>query len=156
MRYCSWQEDAPADRCPLPPPLPPYGTSVLVVDATVVVVALADDGPDGDRARARLSGERLAAPELVDLEVTAVLRRQVTTGAVDLRRAGLALNDLAALPLQRAPHRDLVTRCWALRDNLTPHEAAYVALAEALRADLLTGDRRLARAPGPRCRVEVL
>jgi predicted nucleic acid-binding protein len=31
-----------------------------------------------------------------------------------------------------------------------------VALAEALDATLLTGDGRLARAPGPTCRVEVL
>ena len=36
------------------------------------------------------------------------------------------------------------------------HHAAYVALAEALSATLLTADARLARAPGPRCPVEVL
>ena len=129
---------------------------MLVVDASVIVVALADDGADGDRARTRLFGERLAAPEIIDLEVTSVLRRQIAAGEVDARRAGMALDDLAALPLRRAPHRHLVTRCWALRDNLTPYDAAYVALAEALGAELLTGDRRLARAPGPRCRIEVL
>jgi predicted nucleic acid-binding protein len=129
---------------------------VLVVDASVIVTALADDGPDGDRARTRLSGERLAAPELLDLEVASVLRRQVATGAVDLRRAAMALDDLAALPLLRAPHRELVARCWTLRDNFTPYDAVYVALAEALHADLLTADRRLAKAPGSRCRIEVL
>jgi len=129
---------------------------VLVVDASVLVVALADDGPDGDRARARLQGERLSAPELVDLEVTSVLRRQVAAGAVSARRASMAIQDLVALPLQRARHRDLLARCWELRENLTIYDAAYVALAEALQADLLTGDRRLARAPGPRCRIETL
>jgi predicted nucleic acid-binding protein len=129
---------------------------VLVVDASVVVAALADDGPNGDQARARLRGERLAAPELVDLEVASVLRRQVRTGAVDQRRAALALNDLTALPLRRAPHRVLVSRCWELRDNLTIYDAAYVALAEMLAADLLTGDTRLANAPRIRCRIEVL
>jgi predicted nucleic acid-binding protein len=129
---------------------------VLVVDASVLAVALADDGPDGDQARARLRGERLSAPELVDLEVASVLRRQAAAGAVDNRRAALALADLAALPLQRAPHRALLTRCWELRENLTIYDAAYVALAEALGVDLLTGDRRLGRAPGPRCRIEVL
>ena len=36
-----------------------------------------------------------------------------------------------------------------LRDNLTIYDAAYMALAEAMDATLLTGDRRLARAPGP-------
>lgn len=107
-------------------------------------------------AVAILRGEQLAAPGLVDLEVASVLRRQATTGAVDVRRANLALHDLAALPLQRARHRDLLTRCWALKDNLTPYDAAYVALAEVLHVELLTGDRRLARAPGPRCRIEVL
>ena len=129
---------------------------MLVVDASVVVAALADDGPDGDQARARLRGERLVAPELVDLEVASVLRRQVRVSAIDARRANLALSDLAALPVQRAPHRPLLSRCWELRENLTIYDAAYVALAEALEADLLTGDARLAKAPGIRCRVEVL
>jgi predicted nucleic acid-binding protein len=129
---------------------------VIVVDASVLATALGDDGPDGDRARARLRGERLSAPELVDLEVASVLRRQVQGGAVDSRRAALALADLAALPLRRAPHRPLLVRCWELRDNLTVYDASYVALAEALDVTLLTGDGRLARAPGPRCRVEML
>jgi len=129
---------------------------VIVVDASVLAVALADDGPDGDRARVRLRGERLTAPELLDLEVASVLRRQAREGAIDARRAALALADLAALPLQRAPHRSLLTRCWELRDNLTIYDAAYVALAEALHASLLTGDKRLARATGPRCHIEVL
>jgi predicted nucleic acid-binding protein len=130
--------------------------TVLVVDATVLVTALADDGADGDRARARLRGEHLAMPELADLEVTSVLRRQLRAGTIDARRAGLALDDLAALPAQRAPHRPLLARCWELRDNLTVYDAAYVALAEALQAALLTGDQRLAQAPVPRCRIEVL
>jgi predicted nucleic acid-binding protein len=129
---------------------------VIVTDASVLVVALADDGPDGDRARARLAGERLAVPELADLEVASVLRRQLRSGALDARRAGLALADLAALPARRAPHRPLLPRCWELRENLTIYDAAYVALAEALDATLLTGDGQLARAPGPTCRVEVL
>jgi len=85
-----------------------------------------------------------------------VLRRQVQGGEVDIRRAALALTDLAAMPLRRAPHRPLLARCWELRDNLTIYYASYVALAEALDVTLLTGDGRLARAPGPRCRVEML
>ena len=94
-------------------------------------------------------------PELADLEVVSVLRRQVRAGAVDARRAGLALDDLAALRAQWAPHRPLLARCWELRDNLTVYDAAYVALAEAMHATLLTGDRRLARATGPQCPIEV-
>lgn len=129
---------------------------MLVVDASVLAVALADDGVDGDAARDRLRGEDLAAPELLDLEVASVLRGQMMAGTLDSRRAGLALDDLDALPLKRAPHLPLLQRSWDLRENLTIYDAAYVALAEALEAPLLTGDRRLARAPGPRCRIEVL
>jgi predicted nucleic acid-binding protein len=129
---------------------------VIVVDASVLAVALADDGRDGDHARARLRAEQLTAPGLVDLEVASVWRRQIRDGAVDVRRAALALADLAALPLRRAAHQPLLARCWELRDNLTIYDASYVALAEALEVTLLTGDGRLARSTGPRCLIEVL
>jgi predicted nucleic acid-binding protein len=129
---------------------------VLVVDASVIATALGDDGRDGDRARTRLRGETLTAPELLDLEAASVLRRQVAFGALPARRAELALADLDALPLQRVQHRFLLRRCWQLRDNFSIYDAAYVALAETIGSDLLTGDGKLARAPGPRCRVEVL
>jgi predicted nucleic acid-binding protein len=129
---------------------------VIAVDASVLAVALGDDGPDGDQARARLRGERLTAPELVDLEVTSVWRRQAREGAMDCRRVALALADLTALPLRRAPHRPLLARCWELRSNLTIYDASYVALAEALDVTLITGDGRLARATGPQCPIEVL
>ncbi len=129
---------------------------MLVVDASVLVVALADDGPEGDAARTRLRGESLAAPALVDLEVASVLRRQNRVGILDDRRAEMALADLEAIPMDRAPHRPLLARCWELRNNLTTYDAAYVALAEALDATLLTGDRRLAQAAGPTCTMELL
>lgn len=129
---------------------------MLVVDASVLAVALADDASDGDAARDRLRDESLAAPELIDLEVASVLRGQLIAGAIDARRADLALRDLEQMPLQRASHRALLRRCWELRDNLTTYDASYVALAEALEVPLLTGDQRVARAPGPRCRIEVL
>ncbi len=129
---------------------------MIVADASVLAVALGDDGPDGDHARARLRGERLTAPELIDLEVISVWRRQIRGGALEARRAGLALADLAALPLRRAAHRPLLARCWELRDNLTVYDASYVALAEALDVTLLTGDWRLSRAAGSGCHIEVL
>jgi predicted nucleic acid-binding protein len=129
---------------------------VIVVDASVLAVALLDDGTDGSRARARLRGEQLAAPSLIDLEVTSVWRGLVRGGHLDPERASLALDDLSDLPLDRADHAPLLGRCWELRDNLTVYDAAYVALAEALDTTLVTGDRRLARATGPRCTIEVL
>lgn len=129
---------------------------MIVVDASVVVTALADDGPDGDRVRARLRGERLAAPEVLDLEVTSVLRRLAGTGSLAERRAVLALDDLRSLRIARAPHVRLLARCWELRHNLTVYDAAYVALAELTSSTLLTGDTRLATAPGKLCTVEVV
>lgn len=127
-----------------------------VVDASVLITALADDGPDGERARTRLSGEDLAAPELVDLEVTSVLRRLVATRKLSAERAESALNDLLELAVRRCAHAPLLRPCWDLRLNVTVYDGAYVALAETLDAVLVTADARLAHAPGMTCVVEVL
>lgn len=129
---------------------------MLVVDASVLAPALADDGPDGDTGRARLRGQSLAAPELIDLETASVIRRQLQAGHLGARRAALALTDLAELALRRAPHRPLLARCWELRENLTVYDAAYVAVAELLDIVLVSADARLAGAPGPRCEIDLL
>jgi predicted nucleic acid-binding protein len=129
---------------------------VIVVDASVLVVALGDDGKDGSKARQRLLGEVLAAPELIDPEVLSVLRRGVANGAMTALRAQEAISDLRDLPLQRASHHPLLERCWELRHNLTSYDACYVVLAETLAVPLLTADARLAHAPGLRCAVEIL
>ena len=133
-----------------------FGQNVIVVDASVLVVALADDGADGHRARRRLGVETLAAPEVVDLEVISVLRRHVAARLITTRRASQAISDLADLPLQRSSHRPLIDRIWQLRHVATPYDAAYVSLAEALNVTLVTADRRLAGTPGVKCTVEVL
>ena len=133
-----------------------FGQNVIVADASVLAVALADDGQDGELARRRLAGETLAAPELVDLEVVSVLRRHVAARRMTARRADEAISDLAELPVERSPHRPLLRRIWQLRHVATPYDAAYIALAEALGATLVTADRRLSRAPGVRCEVELL
>jgi predicted nucleic acid-binding protein len=133
-----------------------FGRIVIVVDASVLVAALAGDNADGDSARARLAGDSLAAPELIDVEVVSVLRRLFLAGNLDARRADLALVDLIELPLQRVPHRPLLARCWELRDNVTPYDAAYIALAEILDAVLVTADARMSKAPGTRCRFDVV
>lgn len=129
---------------------------MIVVDASVLVTALADDGSDGDLARTRLLGEALAAPQLIDLEVVSVLRRLTLVGQLPERRGLLALSDLLDLPIRRAPHPPLLKRCWELRANVTAYDAAYVALAELLDVALVTADARLARATGPQCTIEVL
>lgn len=129
---------------------------MIVVDASVVVTALADDGPDGEHARRRLRGVRLAAPHVIDLEVTAAWRRLASAGDLDPRRAEMAIADLRSLRLDRVPHAPLLDRCWELRANLTVYDAAYVALAEVLDTTLLTADSRLAHAPGRRCPTDLL
>lgn len=129
---------------------------MIVVDASVIVTALADDGPDGARHRARLAGERLAAPHLLDIEVLSAWRRRAASGDLDERRMQFARDDLKSLPVRRVPHLSLLERCWQLRANLTTYDAVYVALAELIGAPLVTLDARLADAPGPTCSIELL
>ena len=129
---------------------------MIVVDASVVVTALADDGDDGDRVRERLRGERLVAPHLIDLEVTSAWRRLAAAGDLDNRRAQLALADLRSLRLDRVPHGPLLAGCWELRENLTIYDAAYVVLAEIMGLVLLTADARLAAASARRCDTELI
>jgi predicted nucleic acid-binding protein len=126
---------------------------MMVVDASIVASALGDDGPDGERVRLRIVSEQLAAPELLDLEVASVWRHAITRGEMVGHRAEQALADLAAIPIARAPHQALMPRIWELRDNVTPYDAAYISLAEALESPLLTADERLSRATGPRCEI---
>lgn len=129
---------------------------MIVVDASVIVTALGDDGSDGDRARQRLHAERLAAPCLLDLEVTSAWRRLAAAGDLDDRRARLALADLQALRVDRVGHVPLLERCWELRGNLTIYDAAYVALAELLEVTLVTADVKLSKATAAQCPIEVL
>lgn len=129
---------------------------MIVVDASVIVVALGDDGDAGRLVRQRLRGERLSAPEVIDLEVLSAWRRLVAAGALTDDRALQSVGDLMDLRVRRVSHRFLMERCWELRSNLTAYDAAYVALAERLDTTLVTVDGPLARAPGPRCTIELL
>jgi predicted nucleic acid-binding protein len=128
---------------------------MIVVDASALGPAIADDGALGDRARARLWGERLVAPYQLDLELISMFRRLGHAG-VEERRLIRAVQHVARLRVRRMPHLPLLPRVWKLRDNVTPYDAAYVALAEALNLPLVTADARLAAAPGVRCEVELL
>jgi predicted nucleic acid-binding protein len=128
---------------------------VKVVDAGVVVAALIDTADLGFEARHLLEAS-VAAPALIDIEVLSALRRLVSAGTVEAQQAARAVQELRALGFERVRHEPLLPRCWELRANVTPYDAAYVALAEVRRSALVTLDRRLARAPGPRCEFEVL
>jgi predicted nucleic acid-binding protein len=98
----------------------------------------------------------LHVPHLLDVEVVSVLRRLVRERILDEEDAYTAIEDLLTLDLQRHSHEALLERAWALRAHVTPYDAVYVALAEALNATLLTCDGKLARAPGSKVRVELI
>jgi predicted nucleic acid-binding protein len=130
---------------------------VIVVDASVLANAIGDDEEDGRQARGLLREHReLAAPDLVDVETTAVLRRRWLAGSITDERFEQAIEDLADIPLARFPTLGLMHRAFELRANVTAYDACYIALAEALGWPLCTVDRRLAHASGPRCTMRLI
>jgi predicted nucleic acid-binding protein len=129
---------------------------VIVLDAsTVLEILLQTESGAPVAERLLTSDASLHAPHLLDVEVAQVLRRFVAQGEVPEARARQALAALADLPLERYSHTILLPRIWALRQNLSAYDAAYVALAEVLGATLLTRDTRISRAPGLAARIEV-
>jgi len=130
---------------------------VIVVDASAVIELLLNS-----RAATRVAerlfapGESLHAPHLLDVEVVQVLRRYATAGEFDGARSDEALTALADFTLTRYPHQPLLPRMWELRHNVTAYDAAYVALAEALAAPLVTRDTRLASAAGHGAEIELI
>jgi len=130
---------------------------LIVVDASILANVIGDDGLDGRRVRGEVRGAGgLAAPDLVDVETVAVLRKRWLAGTVSDKRFAEAIDDLEVIELDRYPTLALMRRSYELRANVTAYDAAYVALAEVLDCELLTADVRLARAPGPRCPVRLL
>lgn len=105
-------------------------------------------------ARTLDSGSLMVAPHLLDLEVVHVLRKYVASGDLSIARAEQALADYSDFRITRYSHQPFLSRIWKLRKNCTAYDAAYIALAEALDAPLVTCDRRLATAPGHRAVVE--
>lgn len=129
---------------------------MIVLDASVLANVIADDGVDGAAARRSIGNEELAAPELIDVETVSVFRKRWLAEDLTKHRFDLAIDDLAALVIQRYPLLPLMRRAFELRSNVTPHDASYVALAEMLKCPLLTGDGRLAAAPGPHCEFRLV
>ena len=130
---------------------------MIVIDASVLANALGDDDDDGRTARHELrAAADLTAPDLVDVETVAVLRKRWLAGTISDQRFNRAVDDLERLDFERVPTLRLMRRAYELRANVTVYDATYVALAEALDCDLLTADQRLARASGPHCTIRVV
>ena len=129
---------------------------MIVLDASAAVDWLLQTAV-GQRIEKRIysRNETLHAPQLLDLEVTQVLRRLAHQEVVSAYRADEAVRDLLDLRLARYPHLVLLPRIWQLRHNLSAYDAAYIVLAEKLGASVITRDRRLASASGHAAAVEV-
>lgn len=129
---------------------------MIVLDTSALVEFLVGSDAVAQRVRAAVAGERLAAPHAVDLECASTLRGLVRGGKLPADEARRALDLLGVISLRRYDHVPLLPRIWELRENMWPYDAAYVALAETLGAELVTTDRKLAAAPGIRCRIRDL
>jgi len=129
---------------------------VIVVDASALLeVLLRTSAAKAGEDRLFAPHQTLHAPHLLDVEIAQVVRRYAAKGEIGAERGRAALADLADFPLRRYPHDFLLPRIWDLRNTLTAYDAAYVALAEALDAPLLTRDRRLAGTAGHHARIEL-
>lgn len=129
--------------------------SGYVLDASVAVTALtAPTSPAADL----LSGDDAAfqVPSIFDAEVLSALRGLVRGGKFDEPTAAELIADLLVLPVDRWHMPTLLPRMWELRDNLTPYDAAYVALAELTGAVLVTGDDRIRASPRARCDIQII
>lgn len=128
---------------------------MIVVDASALIELLLG-GSNAAAIKTRMSGERLHAPHLVDVEVIQVIRRLEMHGTISAARGRDALTDHAGMMIRRYPHVWLMAAAWRLRNNITAYDAMYVALAETLGAPLLTHDGRLASAAGSIVSVELI
>ncbi len=125
-----------------------------VLDASVIVDAMAVAGRAGDRARRLVAGEPwLHLPSMAGAEITSALRGMAFRGLLTADHARVAAVRAARLRARRYPFEPFLPRVWDLRENVTVYDAWYVALAEWLGAPLVTADDRLRRADGPRCEV---
>jgi len=123
-----------------------------VVDASVLVAAISDSGPEGAWAEEIVGAGGLVAPHLALVEATNILRRLELIGKLGRLEAGAAARDLRLIELELVPFEPFADRVWELRNNVTSYDAWYVAVAEELELPLATLDRPLAAASGPRCR----
>jgi predicted nucleic acid-binding protein len=129
---------------------------MIVLDASALVDWLLQT-PEGLRINRRIivGRETLHTLHLLDVEFAHVLRRLVREKTLTPKRAEEAIEDLSALRVTRYAPILLINRIWRLRGNLSGYDAAYVALAEELKAPLITRDRRIAAAAGHTAAVEV-
>jgi predicted nucleic acid-binding protein len=122
-------------------------TPLVVLDASAAAEIVART-TDGRRLLALApSPRRWVVPDHFHVETAGALRRMLNQGLISEERADRALSRVLALPALLSASKPLVAEAWAYRHNLIVQDAAYVVLADHLGAPLLTGDRKLAKAP---------
>ncbi len=130
---------------------------MIVADASLLVSLLVDGGSTGQTARKIFfDAGGVSVPDLACVETVSVIRKRWLRGTIDADRCQEAVEDLMDLPLSVYPTLPLMARAFELRANVTTYDACYVALAEALQCDLVTGDHRLAQTTGPKCRIQTV
>jgi predicted nucleic acid-binding protein len=122
----------------------------VVIDASVAVEYLISS-PLTPHAQALVRGVvdcdlELWAPDLLYAESVSALRKLSRLRVITSVEGQQAVEDLGRLPITTTGTRDLMRRAWALRAAVTPYDACYTVLAEALDAPFVTADRRLTRA----------
>lgn len=130
-------------------------SDLVVIDASVLADALCGTGGTADAARNAIRNRRWAAPEHLRVETFSVIRGRTLGGKLSPAAGAVAVRRLSGVVVRTLSSSPLLERMWQLRDNLSGYDAAYVAAAELLAVPLVTGDRRVAAAPGLRCRVVV-
>lgn len=129
----------------------------MIVDASLVIDAVADSGPRGTAAREALgaqpAAERLIAPGHFAFEIMSGLRAAANRPAHPLHDDDLtqALQDADALEIEieAIPWTD-VHRAWTLaQTSLRYVDTIYVAAAERHHTALLTADTRIERSGAP-------
>ena len=129
---------------------------MIVLDTSAIVEFLVGADHVAERVRAITTGEKLAAPHAVDLECASTLRGLVNGRKLPPGEAQRALELLGRMKITRYGHVPLLPRIWQLRHDMWPDDAAYVALAESLGADLVTLDAKMGKTPGLMCTVRNL
>lgn len=87
----------------------------------------------------------LLAPDLLQVEITALLRERVRRGEIDPGTAERILEALCKAPVEVKPTSDLARNALTLvlREGLGLHDAFYLALAMQAGCPLVTADPRL-------------
>lgn len=118
---------------------------MIVIESSAMVDALVDD-PANPELLALIADSDLHAPSLLDYEVASALRGHVLGGKLDEAQVEDATEDFTALGIERYPLSRMMRGVLDLRDNFTVYDAAYVVLAQALEAPLVTVDAKLTEA----------